>query len=201
MAFIDVRKKNVQAKIVYYGPGRSGKTTNIEYLFSKFRDKTKSDIVSIATHGDRTLYFDYIPLNLGRINGYDLTIQLYTVPGQVKYESTRKLVLRGVDGIVFVADSLEVRRNHNKISLQSLHENLKSYNKSIFNIPLLIQFNKRDLENHGYTVLAAEVMNKELNSRLKAPVIEASAVTGHNVVNTLKKIIALTQAEIKTSFQ
>lgn len=194
MAFINVKKKLIQAKIVYYGPGRSGKTTNIEYIFKKFKDKTQSNIVSVATHGDRTLYFDYMPLNIGKVNGYDLTVQLYTVPGQVKYEATRKLVLKGVDGVVFVADSMEVRREHNKASLKSLHENLKSYNKSIFEIPLVLQFNKRDLESQGIPLLSPEDMEKALNSRLKAPTYEASAMSGENVTTTLKKIISLTQS-------
>ncbi len=194
MAFINVKKKIIQAKIVYYGPGRSGKTTNIEYIFKKFKNRTQSSIVSVATHGDRTLYFDYMPLNIGKVNGYDLTVQLYTVPGQVKYEATRKLVLKGVDGVVFVADSMEVRRENNKVSLKSLHENLKSYNKSIFDIPLVIQLNKRDLASQGIPLLSREVMDKQLNSRLKAPTYEASAMSGENVVNTLKKIIILTQS-------
>ncbi len=196
MAFIDTRKKRVQAKIVYYGPGRSGKTTNLEYIYKKFKDKTNSKIVSVSTHGDRTLFFDYLPLNLGKIKGYDVTIQLYTVPGQVKYESTRRLVLNGVDGVVFVADSMDVRREKNKESLKNLHENLKSYKKSIFDIPLVIQLNKRDLEKEGIPLISTDAMTKELNGRLQAPVLEASAVSGGNVVNTLKEIITLTQVSL-----
>ncbi len=196
MAFINTRKKIVQAKIVYYGPGRSGKTTNLEYICNKYKDRTRTDIVSVSTHGDRTLFFDYLPLHLGKIKGYEITIQLYTVPGQVKYESTRRLVLNGVDGVVFVADSMEVRRDKNKESLKNLHQNLKSYDKSIFDIPLVLQFNKRDLEKGGIPLLGIEEMKKELNGRLKAPVLEASAVSGDNVVNTLKQIIKLTQSSL-----
>ena len=110
MAIINLKKKEVQAKIVYYGPGRGGKTTNIEYLYKKFRSRIRTEMVTIKTHGDRTLFFDFLPIEIGKIKGYDIRVQLYTVPGQVKYESTRRLVLRGVDGIVFVADSLAVRR-------------------------------------------------------------------------------------------
>ncbi len=119
MAIINLKKKEVQAKIVYYGPGRGGKTTNLEYIYKKFRSRIQTEMVTIKTHGDRTLFFDFLPIEIGRIKGYDIRIQLYTVPGQVKYESTRRLVLRGVDGIVFVADSLAVRRKENVLSLKS----------------------------------------------------------------------------------
>lgn len=199
MAFIDARKKQIQAKIVYYGPGRSGKTTNIEYLYKKFRDRTNSEIVSVSTHGDRTLFFDYLPLNLGKVKDHEITIQLYTVPGQVKYDSTRRLVLNGVDGVVFVADSMEVRREKNRESLRNLHENLKTYKKSIFDIPLVLQLNKRDLDKQGVPLTDPEEMKRELNGRLQAPVFEASAVSGDNVVNTLKQIIMLTQSSLAKS--
>lgn len=201
MAFINRNKKIVQVKIVYYGPGRSGKTSNLECIFRKCRDRVKTDIISVATHGDRTLYFDYMPFNLGKINDYDITIQLYTVPGQVKYDATRRLVLQGVDGVVFVADSMEVRREKNKESLQNLHQNLKSYNKSIFDIPLVLQYNKRDLAAQDIPLLDIETMDKDLNSRLKAPAYAASATTGEMVTQTLKKIIALTQAAIEAAMK
>lgn len=201
MAFINRSKKIVQVKIVYYGPGRSGKTSNLEYIFKKCRDRVKTDIISVATHGDRTLYFDYMPFNLGKINDYDITIQLYTVPGQVKYDATRRLVLQGVDGVVFVADSMEVRRNKNKESLQNLHENLKSYNKSIFDIPIVMQYNKRDLVGQDIPLMDIETMDKDLNSRLKAPYFAASATTGEMVTSTLKKIISLTRVSIEAAMK
>lgn len=196
MAFINRKNKIVQLKIVYYGPGRSGKTTNLEYIFKKYRQRIKSDIVSVSTHGDRTLFFDYMPFNLGKVSGYDMTIQLYTVPGQVKYESTRKLVLKGADGVVFVADSMEVRREKNRNSLKNLHDNLKSYNKSIFDIPLVLQYNKRDLSSQGVALMDVATMDKELNGRLKVPFFESSATTGDMVIPTLKKIISMSQAKI-----
>ncbi len=192
MAIINLKKKEVQAKIVYYGPGRGGKTTNLEYIYKKFRSRIQTEMVTIKTHGDRTLFFDFLPIEIGKIKGYDIRIQLYTVPGQVKYESTRRLVLRGVDGIVFVADSLAVRRKENVLSLKSLADNLTSYKKSILEIPLVFQYNKRDLLEEGIPLLPVEWLEKDLNSKLQVPSFEASALKGPNVVQTMKKIIILT---------
>ena len=192
MAIINLKKKEVQAKIVYYGPGRGGKTTNLDYIYKKFRSRIQTEMVTIKTHGDRTLFFDFLPIEIGRIKGYDIRIQLYTVPGQVKYESTRRLVLRGVDGIVFVADSLSVRRKENVLSLKSLAGNLASYKKSISEIPLVFQYNKRDLLNEGIPLLPVEWLEKDLNSKLNAPSFEASALKGPKVVETMKKIIIMT---------
>jgi signal recognition particle receptor subunit beta len=192
MAIINLKKKEVQAKIVYYGPGRGGKTTNLEYIYKKFRNRIQTEMVTIKTHGDRTLFFDFLPIEIGRIKGYDIRIQLYTVPGQVKYESTRRLVLRGVDGVVFVADSLAVRRKENVLSLKSLADNLASYKKSIFDVPLVFQYNKRDLLDEGIPLLPVEWLEKDLNSKLKAPSFGASALKGPNVVQTMKKIIIMT---------
>jgi GTPase SAR1 family protein len=192
MAIINLKKKEVQAKIVYYGPGRGGKTTNLEYIYKKFRSRIQTEMVTIKTHGDRTLFFDFLPIEIGKIKGYDIRMQLYTVPGQVKYESTRRLVLRGVDGIVFVADSLAVRRKENVLSLKSLADNLASYKKSILEIPLVFQYNKRDLLDEGIPLLPVEWLEKDLNSKLKAPYFEVSALKGPNVVQTMKKIIIMT---------
>lgn len=197
MAIINLKKKEVQAKIVYYGPGRGGKTTNLEYIYKKFRSRIQTEMVTIKTHGDRTLFFDFLPIEIGKIKGYDIRIQLYTVPGQVKYESTRRLVLRGVDGIVFVADSLAVRRKENVLSLKSLAENLSSYKKSILEIPLVLQYNKRDLLEEGIPVLPVEWLEKDLNSKLKVPYLEASALKGPNVVETMKKIIIMTIGSLR----
>lgn len=191
-----MRNKEVQAKIVYYGPGRGGKTSNLEYIYSKFRERIKSDMVSIKTHGDRTLFFDFLPFDIGKIMGYDVRIQLYTVPGQVKYEATRRLVLKGVDGVVFVADSMVEQREKNMQSLKNLQENLALYKKSIFKIPLVLQYNKRDLKD--VPIMPVETMEKDLNSQLKVPSFEASAITGENVVPTLKKIISLTMASLQS---
>jgi signal recognition particle receptor subunit beta len=197
MAFINVKKKEVQAKIVYYGPGRGGKTTNLEVIHKKFNERVKTDLVAIKTQGDRTLFFDFLPFDMGKIKNYDVKIQLYTVPGQVMYNATRQLVLRGVDGVVFVADSLESRRKKNLRSLVNLQDNLKIHKKSIFKIPLVLQYNKRDLEEHGIALLSVESLEKDLNSKLKVPSFEASALTGKNVGETLKKIIVMTMTDLE----
>lgn len=196
MAFVNLKKKEVQTKIVYYGPGRGGKTTNLEYIYSKFRSRIKTEMVTIKTHGDRTLFFDFLPFNVGKIRGYDVKIQLYTVPGQVKYDATRRLVLRGVDGIVFVADSMAVRREKNILSLRNLQKNLATFRKSIFKTPIVLQYNKKDLEEQGIPLLPPQTLEKDLNSQLKAPSFEASALMGMNVVPTMKKIISMTMASL-----
>lgn len=196
MAFVNPKKREVQVKIVYYGPGRGGKTTNLEYIYKKFRQRIKTEMVTIKTHGDRTLFFDFLPFDIGKVNGYDIKIQLYTVPGQVKYNATRRLVLRGVDGIVFVADAMEVRREKNMLSLKNLQENLANYKKSIFKIPIVLQYNKMDLAEQGIPLLALKTLNEDLNDKLKTPSYEASALVGTNVVATMKKIISMTISSI-----
>jgi signal recognition particle receptor subunit beta len=197
LAFVNLKKKEVQVKVVYYGPGRGGKTTNLEFLYNRFKGRIKTEMVAIKTHGDRTLFFDFLPFDIGKIKGYDIRVQLYTVPGQVKYNATRRLVLRGVDGIVFVADSMKVRREKNLLSLKNLQENLVTYNKNIFKIPMVIQYNKRDLSEHGIPLLSPEILKNDLNTKLKAPSFEASALVGTNVVPTMKKIIAMTLASLQ----
>ncbi len=196
MAFVNPKKKEVQVKIVYYGPGRGGKTTNLEYIYQKFSSRIKTEMVTIKTHGDRTLFFDFLPFDIGKVNGYDVKIQLYTVPGQVKYNATRRLVLRGVDGIVFVADAMAVRREKNILSLKNLQQNLANYKKSVFKVPIVLQYNKVDLSEQGIPLLPIETMDKDLNSRLKTASFPASALTGTNVVMTMKKIISMTMAAI-----
>lgn len=197
MAFVNLKKREVQVKIVYYGPGRGGKTTNLEYVYAKFNKRIKTEMVTIKTHGDRTLFFDFLPFDIGKIKGYDVKIQLYTVPGQVKYDSTRRLVLRGVDAVVFVADSMKVRREKNILALKNLQKNLTIYKKSIFKIPLVLQYNKRDLAEQGIPVLPIEILEKDLNSQLKVASFEASALAGKNVIQTLKKIISLTMHSLQ----
>jgi small GTP-binding protein len=197
LAFINLKDKVIQAKVVYYGPGRCGKTTNLEYIYEKCRLQVNSEMVTVKTQGDRTLFFDFFPFDMGKISGYDVKIQLYTVPGQVKYNSTRRLVLKGVDGVVFVADSAAERRNKNILSLRNLEENLTLYNKNIYDIPLVIQYNKRDLAKQGIEILDVETLEQDLNTALKAPWFEASAVEGDNVVPTLKKIIYETMSSLE----
>ena len=191
MAIVNLKKKQIECKIVYYGHGRSGKTTNLEYIYKAYKKQVKGEMVSINTDGDRTLFFDFLPLELGKLKGCDVRVQLYTVPGQVRYESTRKLVLRGADGIVFVADSLEVRREKNMLALKDLHQNLKEYNLSIFKVPLVMQFNKRDLSDANIALMPLEQMEKDLNSQLKAPWFSGSALTGNGVGKTLNACLKL----------
>lgn len=201
MALINPKKREVQVKIVYYGPGRGGKTTNLEYINRKFKKRILNEMVTVKTYGDRTLFFDFLPFDIGEIKGHSIKIQLYTVPGQVKYNATRRLVLRGVDGIVFVADSMDLRREMNIRSLQNLKENLESFNKNIFNIPLVMQYNKRDLADEGIPILSVETLEKDLNSRLKAPSFPAAAIKGDNVAATMKKIIALTVSSLRKKLE
>ena len=192
MAFVNPKKKEVQVKIVYYGPGRGGKTTNLEYIYKKFNDRITTEMVTIKTHGDRTMFFDFLNFDIGKVNGYDIKVQLYTVPGQVKYNATRRLVLRGVDGIVFVADSMMVRREKNILSIKNLQEDLANYKKSIFKIPIVLQYNKVDLVEQGIPLTSVETLQKDLNSQLKTSAFKASALKGKNVVQTMKKIISMT---------
>jgi len=192
MAIFNAKDRIIECKLVFYGPGRCGKTTNLEYIFKAFHKQTNSEMVSINTMGDRTLFFDFLPMGLGKIRGCDVKVQLYTVPGQSRYRSTRKMVLKGVDGVVFVADSLEVRRKANLLSLKDLAENLKEEGNSIFNIPLVMQYNKRDLEAQGIPLLPLEMLEKDLNSKLKVPYHMASALNGEGVGSTLKEALLLT---------
>jgi len=197
LALINVKTREVQIKIVYYGPGRGGKTTNLEYINKKYRNQIKTEMVSLKTQDDRTLFFDFLPFDVGQIKGFDITIQLYTVPGQVKYNATRKLVLRGVDGIVFVADVQKEQRKKNIESLNQLYENLETYKLDLFKMPLVMQYNKIDLKLTNIPVLSSQTMQKDLNSLLRVPAFEASALKGGNVILTLKKIISTTLASIQ----
>ena len=197
MGFVNVKKMEVLVKLVYYGPGRGGKTTNLDYINQKYKQRIKTDMVSIKTHGDRTLFFDFLPVDIGKIKGFDIKIQLYTVPGQVKYNATRKLVLKGVDGIVFVADMQEEMREKNILSFQQMKENLAEMNKDITKIPLVLQYNKVDLREEGIPLLDFDTIDGDLNKDLNVPAFEASAITGYNVVTTLKKAISLTMISFK----
>lgn len=197
MALINVKNREVQIKIVYYGPGRGGKTTNLEYINRTYKEQIKTEMVSLKTNDDRTLFFDFLPFDVGKIKGFDVTIQLYTVPGQVKYNATRKLVLRGVDGIVFVADVQKSQRRKNIESLNQLYENLQTYQLDLFKMPLVMQYNKVDLRKSDVETLDSKTLQRDLNSRLKVPAFEASASNGGNVIPTLKKIISTTLVSIQ----
>jgi len=186
MVQINFANKEIQCKVVYYGPGMSGKTTNLEVVHKKAPPTSKGELTSIATEGDRTLFFDFMPLDLGNIAGIKTKFQLYTVPGQVYYNSTRKLVLQGVDGVVFVADSQAEKIEENIEAMENLRANLKEYGRDLHSIPIIVQFNKRDLP----TAMTCEELNEKLNP-MGAPTFEAVAATGEGVFPTLKALASL----------
>ncbi|MEQ1891645.1 MAG: ADP-ribosylation factor-like protein [Planctomycetota bacterium] len=185
MVQINFAQKSVNLKVVYYGPGMSGKTTNLEIIHQRAPEGNRGDLTSISTDGDRTLFFDYMPLDLGTVAGMRTAFQLYTVPGQVYYNSTRKLVLQGVDGVIFIADSSAAMMNQNLESLRNLEENLNEYGKSLATLPHVIQFNKRDLPD----AMSVEELSRLLNPH-NAPVFEAIANSGQGVFPTLKALAA-----------
>jgi signal recognition particle receptor subunit beta len=194
MVSINYATRDVTCKIVYYGPGLSGKTTNLIYVHKKVPPTTRGKMISLATEADRTLYFDFLPINIGTINGFAAKFQLYTVPGQVYYNATRKLVLRGTDGIVFVADSQAEKMDENIESLTNLKENLAEYGYDINEIPVVIQYNKRDLPG----VLSVAELEAKLNPT-GWKYFEAEAVSGRGVFDTLKMIIKVVLEKAKSS--
>jgi len=197
LPIINIADREIQIKIVYYGPGRCGKTTNMEYIYELVQRQSQTKLVSIETRGDRTLFFDYLPIDVGTIRGSKIRLQLYTVPGQPKYNTTRKLVLRGTDGVIFVADSLLLRRKANLISFANLKENLSAVNLNLSDIPLVLQYNKRDLAVEGVRLLSLEEMDNDFNPNNKYPAYPASANIGYNVSETLKKSVKLTMESVR----
>ena len=188
MSFINLARNEIQVKIVYYGPGRCGKTTNLLYLHQAMADAVRGKMITIDTKGDRTLFFDFLPLALGQIHNMTIKIQLYTVPGQVVYNATRKLVLRGVDGVVFVADSQVDQRERNVESLENLGENLAEERLELGVLPMVMQYNKRDLSGSGAALLSLDDLDQTLNQEFKVPAFPTSAVRGDGVFETLREI-------------
>lgn len=188
MSFLDLSKKEVHVKIVYYGPGRGGKTTNLVYVHEAMAESVRGQMVSIDTKQDRTLFFDFLPLSLGKVFGFDIRIQLFTVPGQVMYNATRKLVLKGVDGVAFIADSQRNQREKNIESLENLRENLAEMGADLRTMPFVLQYNKRDLEQSGIPLLTFEEMEQDMNGLYRVPSFMGSAVTGEGVFETLREI-------------
>ncbi len=192
MSFINYSNREINCKIVYYGPGLCGKTTNLQHVYKKTAPKAKGKMISLATETERTLFFDFLPLALGEIRGFKTRFHLYTVPGQVFYDASRKLILKGVDGLVFVADSQKDRIDANLESLENLKLNLKEQGYSFESMPLVVQYNKRDLPN----VSSVEDLRKILNPQ-GAPDYEAVATEGTGVFETLKHIAKLVLLELK----
>jgi signal recognition particle receptor subunit beta len=192
LSFLNYSTREINFKIVYYGPGLSGKTTNIKYIYEKIKKDNKGKLVSLATETERTLFFDFFPLDLGTIKDYKVRFHLYTVPGQIYYSASRKLILKGVDGLVFVADSQTERYEANIESIQDMLENLRDYKIDFATIPYVLQLNKRDLPNISPANELIGVLRKK-----EEPVLEAVAYKGDGVVDTLKAISKLIMSEIK----
>lgn len=187
MALFNYATKEITIKIVYYGPGLSGKTTNLQYLHSVLNPDTRGKLLSLATEADRTLFFDFLPVELGKINDFSIRFQLYTVPGQVRYNATRKLVLKGADAVVFVADSQREMKEQNIESLKNMRENLLANNINPEEIPVIMQYNKRDLQN----ILSVDDLNNDLNKDGKYQYVESIAVDGTGVNETFHRITKL----------
>lgn len=196
MALINYANKEINAKIVYYGPGLSGKTTNIQYIFQRLKPEHRGKLITLPTQTDRTLFFDFLPVEIPDVKGFTTRFHLYTVPGQVFYNATRKMVLKGVDGVVFVADSQKEKLTDNIDSLKNLEENLNEYGKSVKTIPFVFQFNKRDLSE----INTPAELNRRLNE-LGYPSVEAIATTGKGVMETLSVISRMVLRHLKDSYE
>ncbi len=192
MSFINFAAREINCKIVYYGPGLGGKTTNLQQIYDKTTDKQKGKMISLATETDRTLFFDFLPLDLGTVRGFKTRFHLYTVPGQVFYDASRKLILRGVDGVVFVADSQAERMDANVEALDNLQDNLKEHGYDLMKVPYVLQLNKRDLPN----ALPADQLKRDLMKR-NEPTFEAVAFQGQGVFETLKEVARQVLLELK----
>jgi mutual gliding-motility protein MglA len=192
MTFINYASREINCKIVYYGPGLCGKTTNLQHIYDSTAPQARGKLISLATETDRTLFFDFMPLELGTVRGFKTRFHLYTVPGQVFYEASRKLILKGVDGVVFVADSQDERMDANIESLHNLEENLQCHGYELMKMPYVLQLNKRDLPN----IVPASDMAVELQ-RKGEPVIEAVASSGPGVFDTLKAVAKQVLTELR----
>jgi hypothetical protein len=190
--FINFPAREINCKLVYYGPGLGGKTANLQWIYDHTGTGQKGKMVSLATETDRTLFFDFLPLDLGTVRGFRTRFHLYTVPGQVFYEASRRLILKGADGVVFVADSQEERLDANLETLENLREHLKDHNLDFATIPYVLQLNKRDLPN----ILPVEELRNQLNVKGE-PVVESVAITGQGIFDTLKEVAKLVLAELK----
>jgi len=193
MSFINYSSREINCKLVYYGPGLGGKTTNLQYIYNKTNPQARGKMISLATETERTLFFDFLPLSLGTIRGFKVRFHLYTVPGQVFYDASRKLILKGADGVAFVADSQEERMEANIESMENMYQHLQEHGYDPYKIPLVIQYNKRDLPNAA----PVEELRKLLNPR-GVPDFEAVAIKGEGVFDTLKALAKLVLQELKS---
>jgi signal recognition particle receptor subunit beta len=196
MAIIRAKTNEIHCKIVYYGPGRGGKTTNLVMIHKAVGKKVRGELISIETAGDRTIFFDFLPMDLGLVRKFNIKISVYTVPGQVRYNDTRKLVLKGVDGVVFVADSLQARKEHNVESLENLRQNLEEIGIALSDVSVVLQYNKRDLNGPEAMIMPVEAMERDLNPSGKYPWVGASALTGEGIKDTFKQICSMTVAHV-----
>ena len=196
MAIIRLKTKEIQCKVVYYGTGLSGKTTNLVMIHEAIGNRGRGDLISINTAGDRTIFFDFLPMDLGTVGGLNIKISVYTVPGQVIYNATRKTVLKGSDGVVFVADSLQVRKNENVESFRNLEDNLRDDGQDLASIPLVLQYNKRDLNAGVPSIMHIEELQADLNPDRKWPSNAASALRGDGVRETFKEICMMTVVDV-----
>jgi small GTP-binding protein len=194
MTFINYASREINCKIVYYGPGLCGKTTNLQYIYDKTNPTAKGKLISLATETDRTLFFDFLPLELGTVRGFKTRFHLYTVPGQVFYDASRKLILKGVDGVIFVADSQVERMDANVEAIENLETNLRTQGYDLSAIPYVLQLNKRDLPN----VATVDEM-KKLLAKKNEPIFEAVAAKGPGVFETLKGVAKLVLADLTKS--
>ncbi|MBE9503986.1 MAG: GTPase domain-containing protein [Proteobacteria bacterium] len=192
MSFINYSSREINCKIVYYGPGLCGKTTNLQHIYGKTNPESKGKMISLATESERTLFFDFLPLSLGEIRGFKTRFHLYTVPGQVFYDASRKLILKGVDGVVFVADSQVERMEANIESLENLDDNLKEQGYDLKKLPFVMQYNKRDLPNAAPVEELRKLLNPDGNTEF-----DACAATGEGVFETLKGISKMVLIELK----
>ncbi|HSJ31068.1 MAG TPA: gliding-motility protein MglA [Longimicrobiales bacterium] len=186
MSMINYASREINCKLVYYGPGLGGKTTNLEYVYNKVNPETRGKLISLATEQERTLFFDFLPVDLGSIRGFKTRFHLYTVPGQVYYNASRRLILKGVDGLVFVGDSQAERMDANIAALENLYENLSDYGYDPYQLPIVLQWNKRDLPN----AVPVDELRRQLNP-MGLPEFEAVAVNGVGVFDTLKAVSKL----------
>ena len=200
MAAIDDKNKEIIAKIIYYGPEKGGKTHSLEYIFDKYRHKINPSNAMIKKVGNETIEFDYLSIEVGKIKDYTVNVYLYSVPGGEQRKAARRLILKEADGLVFVADSIVLRRDANIESMKELSNNLASYNRKLSATPVVIQYNKRDLSEKHIPILSIESLEADLNP-FKFPFFETSSTTGYNVMEVMKKVVSLIVSSIQISLK